>query len=61
MAIGMPTDLDRWQKENSPELARTQSRIREEFQKWFAKGYAAVSFRREPGNEAYLLAPWSDF
>ena len=60
-AIEMPADLDRWQNENSPELAKTQSCIREEFQKWFAKGYAAVAFRTRPGNQAYQLAPWSDF
>jgi len=60
-AIELPADLERWQDENSAELARTQSRIREEFQKWFAKGYAAVSLRAGAGDRAYLLAPWSDF
>jgi predicted GNAT superfamily acetyltransferase len=60
-AIEMPAELDRWQNENSPELAATQSRIRQEFQKWFAKGYAAVALRSEAGHKAYLLAPWSDF
>jgi predicted GNAT superfamily acetyltransferase len=60
-AIELPADLEHWQKEDSPEVARTQSRLREEFKKWFAKGYAAVALRNAPGNRAYLLAPWSDF
>jgi predicted GNAT superfamily acetyltransferase len=60
-AIELPTELERWQREDSPEVARTQARIREEFKKWFAKGYAAVALRTDPGKRAYLLAPWSDF
>jgi predicted GNAT superfamily acetyltransferase len=60
-AIELPADLEHWQKEDPPEVARTQSRLREEFKKWFAKGYAAVALRNAPGNRAYLLAPWSDF
>lgn len=59
--IELPAELERWQQEDSPEVARTQSRIRDEFKKWFAKGYAAVALRNSPGNRAYLLAPWSDF
>jgi len=60
-AIELPAELERWQQEDSPDVARTQSRLREEFKKWFAKGYAAVALRNIPGNRAYLLAPWSDF
>jgi predicted GNAT superfamily acetyltransferase len=60
-AIELPAELERWQQEDSAEVARTQLRIREEFKKWFAKGYAAVALRAGPGNRAYLLAPWSDF
>jgi predicted GNAT superfamily acetyltransferase len=60
-SIELPAELERWQQEESPEVARTQSRIREEFKQWFAKGYAAVALRTGPGGRAYLLAPWSDF
>ena len=59
--IEMPPELENWQKENSPEIAKVQARLREEFTKWFDKGYAAVAIRTGPGNRAYLLAPWSDF
>src|SRR5204863_8623331 len=53
--------LVRWGREDSPRVGAVQKRLREEFTKWFAKGYAAVALRTGPGNQAYLLAPWSDF
>jgi len=59
--IELPAELERWQREDSPQVAAVQSRVREEFTGWFAKGYAAVALRTGPGNNAYLLAPWSDF
>ncbi len=59
--IELPAELDRWQQENSPEVQKVQARLREEFTKWFAKGYAAVALRTGQGNRAYFLAPWSDF
>jgi predicted GNAT superfamily acetyltransferase len=60
-AIELPAELERWQREDSAQVGATQARLREEFTRWFAKGYAAIAFRRAPGNGAYLLAPWSDF
>ncbi|HEY6944292.1 MAG TPA: GNAT family N-acetyltransferase [Candidatus Acidoferrum sp.] len=59
--IELPAELERWQEENEPEARKAQDRLREEFTKWFAKGYAAVALRTGPGNRAYCLAPWSDF
>jgi predicted GNAT superfamily acetyltransferase len=59
--IQLPTELERWQSEGSSEVGVLQARVREEFTKWFAKGYAAIGFRTAPGNQAYLLTPWSDF
>jgi predicted GNAT superfamily acetyltransferase len=38
-----------------------QARLREEFTKYFNRGYAAVGVRNDPEGPAYLLAPWSDF
>jgi len=60
-AIEMPAELERWQREDSPEVGKVQARIRGEFMNWFAKGYAAVGLRNVAGNRAYLLTPWSDF
>lgn len=59
--IELPPDLERWQREGSPEVGKVQARLRDEFTKWFAKGYAAVGFRTNATGRAYLLAPWSDF
>jgi len=60
-AIEMPAELERWQREDSPEVGKVQARVREEFTKWFAKGYAAVGLHNVAGKRAYLLTPWSDF
>ena len=59
--IESPPELEHWQQENAPEVKKVQSRVREEFTRWFAKGYAAVALRTAPGNRAYCLTPWSDF
>ena len=60
-SIELPAELERWQREDSPQVAVVQARVREEFTKWFAKGYAAVGLLTAPGKSAYLLTPWSDF
>lgn len=59
--IELPRELERWQRENAPEIEKVQARLREEFTRWFARGYAAVALRSGPGNRAYGLIPWSDF
>ena len=38
-----------------------QTRVREEFMKWFAREYAVIGLRGGEKGAAYLLAPWSDF
>jgi predicted GNAT superfamily acetyltransferase len=60
-AIELPAELERWQREDSLQVGVVQARVREEFTRWFARGYAVIAFRTAPGNRAYLLAPWSDF
>ena len=59
--IELPAELEHWIEKNEPEIRKMQSRLREEFTKWFAKGYAAVGLRNGPRHRAYLLTPWSDF
>jgi predicted GNAT superfamily acetyltransferase len=59
--IALPAELERWQREDSSEVGAVQARVREEFIRWFAKGYAAVALRTTADSNAYLLAPWSDF
>jgi predicted GNAT superfamily acetyltransferase len=38
-----------------------QSQIRNDFQSWFSKRFAATSLRFTPTGADYLLQPWSDF
>jgi predicted GNAT superfamily acetyltransferase len=59
--IELPAELENWQRDGSSEVARVQGRIREEFLKWFGKGYAAVAVRKQGSGTAYVLTPWSDF
>jgi len=59
--IELPRELEQWQRETAPEIKKVQARLREEFTRWFARGYAAVALRTGPGNRAYCLIPWSDF
>ena len=59
--IELPEELDRWKQNESTKVAEVQARIREEFTKWFARGYAAIGVRKTAKGRAYLLMPWSDF
>ncbi len=43
------------------EVADQQARLRQEFSRYFSKGYAAVGVRNDPQAPAYLLSPWSEF
>jgi predicted GNAT superfamily acetyltransferase len=58
--IEVPAE-DELGKQDVKSTREVQARVREEFTKWFARGYAAVGVRREGKGTAYLLAPWSDF
>jgi predicted GNAT superfamily acetyltransferase len=62
VSIELPPELEQWKREDPSQVARVQERVRSEFCRWFARGYAAVGVRIGPsGAAAYLLAPWSDF
>ena len=58
--IEVPTEVELW-KQDTKRTQEVQARVREEFTKWFARGYAALGVRREARSTAYVLAPWSDF
>jgi predicted GNAT superfamily acetyltransferase len=59
-AVELPSALEQWKQTDSAQVATVQSRVREEFGKWFAQGYAALGLRATTAGSAYLLAPWSD-
>lgn len=58
--IELPAELERWRESDTAEVAKVQARVRGEFTKWFARGYAAVGVRKLSTGTEYLLAPWSD-
>jgi predicted GNAT superfamily acetyltransferase len=59
--IHLPAELEHWKTNDLASLADVQIRIRNEFQHWFAKGYAATAVRPTLSGADYCLAPWSDF
>jgi predicted GNAT superfamily acetyltransferase len=59
--IELPGVLEQWKQDNPAQVAAMQSRVREEFGKWFAHAYAAIGLRTTKTGSAYLLTPWSDF
>jgi predicted GNAT superfamily acetyltransferase len=60
-AIELPTDLEQRTGEDSARELAVQTRVREEFAKWFGREYAAIAVKQGDKSTAYLLAPWSDF
>ena len=60
-AIELPAEIEQWKKNDAQRVQAVQTRVREEFVKWFAREYAAIGVRRGEKGLAYLLAPWSDF
>lgn len=61
-AIELPAELERWKREDSPQVENLQKHLRSEFGRCFARGYAALAVRMAASGAAeYLLGPWSDF
>jgi len=59
--IALPAELEQWKQEDLQRVQAVQTRVREEFTNWFARGYAAIAVRAGEKSTEYLLAPWSDF
>jgi predicted GNAT superfamily acetyltransferase len=59
--IALPSELESWKKSDMGRVAAVQAQVREEFTRWFARGYAAVGVRKTAAGAEYVLAPWSDF
>jgi predicted GNAT superfamily acetyltransferase len=61
VAIEVPAEFEQWTQSDLQRVQAVQTRVREEFTKWFAREYAAIGVRAGKTGAAYLLAPWSDF
>jgi predicted GNAT superfamily acetyltransferase len=59
--ILVPAEMPKLRRE-SPEVAlRIQSDVREKFQHWIAKGYAAMSLETNSEGGRYILEPWNEY
>jgi predicted GNAT superfamily acetyltransferase len=56
--IIVPADLPRLRRDAPAEVLRIQTEVREQFQRWFAKGYAATALESTPEGGKYILEPW---
>ncbi len=57
--ISIPANLAEIRDTDREAAARLQTLAREQFQQWFAKGYAATGVESRPGATDYLLEPAS--
>ncbi len=55
--VSIPANLAEIRESNRQAVAEVQARAGEQFQKWFAKGYAATGVESHDGASDYLLQP----
>jgi predicted GNAT superfamily acetyltransferase len=56
--VFVPAEISRLRHDSPVEALSIQSEVREQFQKWFAAGYAATSIEISPSGGKYILEPW---
>jgi len=56
--IRVPSATDELARNKPDEAARVQAEIRQEFEHWLGRGYAATSVELDSTGCAYLLQPW---
>jgi predicted GNAT superfamily acetyltransferase len=56
--ILVPAELPRLRRDAPAEVLRIQSELREQFQNWLAKGYAATAIETGADGSRYILEPW---
>jgi predicted GNAT superfamily acetyltransferase len=54
--VQLPAELEEWKRSDLPKVIQIQDRIRQEFSKWFAKGYAAVGIQVSLEGATYQLS-----
>ena len=58
--ILVPVDLPNPRQSDLAKSVAIQATIRDEFQKWIAKGYAATAIETDADGARYILEPWKD-
>jgi predicted GNAT superfamily acetyltransferase len=56
--IAIPAAIEELKRTDSVEAARLQNAVRDQFTRWFAKGYAATAVGRTSLGMDYILEPW---
>ena len=57
--IHVPAGMDQMRENDRARAAQVQTAVREAFQAWFARGYAATFVERTADGGDYLLEPWT--
>jgi predicted GNAT superfamily acetyltransferase len=57
--IMIPAEMPRLRRENSSDALRIQTEVREKFQEWIGKGYAATAIEISSEGGRYILEPWN--
>jgi len=57
--ILIPAEMPRLRHENSSDALRIQTDVREKFERWIAKGYAATAIEITSEGGRYILEPWN--
>lgn len=57
--IHVPAEIEELRRSDRLQALRVQGENREQFQHWFARGYAATGLERTAAGADYLLEPWS--
>jgi len=58
--IHVPGEIGDTKQKDLAQAARVQREIRQQFEHWFARGYAATGVEITAAGGDYLLEPWSD-
>lgn len=56
--VRVPGEVAALREKDSAGVARIQTEVREQFQRWFGQGYAATALQRAAGGAEYILEPW---
>lgn len=57
--IRVPAGIEELARNKPDDAARVQAEIRQEFEHWLGRGYAATSVELDAEGGAYVLQPWS--
>lgn len=58
--IVVPAEMAHMRHDSPADALRIQSEVRDQFQHWLAKGYAATAIEIGPSGGRYILEPWKE-